>query len=456
MPHPPQETSLLNAPVPDGRSASEEVRKQVDRILAGDTLRAAEALRRLLRFLADKTFSGEADGLKEYSVGLDGLGKPSSYDPRHDAGVRLQASRLRQKLDDYYRGEGAHDPVIIELPKGGFRLSWRLRESEAPPETPVSPLPIPPQPIAPEKVPPGVWSRLAIGLALSTLVFMCVAAWLAWNRIAPARPGLSPELRAIWSPFIGSTHPLIIAFSDPLFVRFRQDDSPDILLHRRSVTNWDEESHSPEFSLLSRSLPHARAEPSYDFVMRSELVSTFVLGQFFASRRADVSVTRLGELSWQQLAENDVILLSSRFRADERQSDLPVQLAFVFSDRGIRNLKPLPGEPDMFANSMEHRGSDGESLELVSVMPGPLGRTRVISFAGNRSWAVLGAVQSLTDPAFAKIAVDRLKGGASTIPRFYQIVMKTVYRGGTAISSTCLAHRELKDGRGIGVEPGSR
>src|ERR1700761_9813147 len=101
--------------LPKVASGLDEAREQVDRILASDTLRTSEALRRLLRFLADKTFSGEADSLKEYTVGLDALGKPPTYDTRQDAGVRLQASRLRLKLEEYYRTEGRDDPLRIEM-----------------------------------------------------------------------------------------------------------------------------------------------------------------------------------------------------------------------------------------------------------------------------------------------------------------------------------------------------
>src|ERR1700733_13392341 len=60
---------------------TEAARDQIDRILASNTFHAADVLRRLLRFLADKTFAGTADDLKEYSVGLDALGKPPTYDP---------------------------------------------------------------------------------------------------------------------------------------------------------------------------------------------------------------------------------------------------------------------------------------------------------------------------------------------------------------------------------------
>src|SRR3984957_10711914 len=127
------------ASVPEVTPELEAARKQVDRILASNTLHASDVLRRLLKFLADKTFSGEADGLKEYSVGLDALGKPPTYDPRQDSGVRLQASRLRQKLDEYYRSEGRNDPLVIELPKGRFKLAWRPNSGE-----PIAAAPMPP------------------------------------------------------------------------------------------------------------------------------------------------------------------------------------------------------------------------------------------------------------------------------------------------------------------------
>src|SRR5581483_7275058 len=96
---------------------------EVERILDSNTFRNSEALRRLLRFLADKRLAGEADQLKEYSVGIDALGKPPSYDPRQDSTVRIQVGRLRQKLAEYYRTEGKRNPLIIDLPKGRFKLT---------------------------------------------------------------------------------------------------------------------------------------------------------------------------------------------------------------------------------------------------------------------------------------------------------------------------------------------
>ncbi len=112
----------------EGKVQQDEVLlSQIDRILHSEEFRSSEVLRRLLTYLADKAISGEADQLKEYVIAIDGLGKPSSYDPQHNSAVRIQVGRLRQKLAEYYRAEGKDDEVIIDLPKGRFRLTCEHR-----------------------------------------------------------------------------------------------------------------------------------------------------------------------------------------------------------------------------------------------------------------------------------------------------------------------------------------
>jgi hypothetical protein len=84
----------------------------------------------LLRYLTNLTLEGRSAELKEYTLGVTVLDRPEDYDPRIDPVVRLEARRLRLKLAEYYQQEGLDDPVIIDLPKGGyvpeFRWAWRL------------------------------------------------------------------------------------------------------------------------------------------------------------------------------------------------------------------------------------------------------------------------------------------------------------------------------------------
>jgi hypothetical protein len=97
-----------------------------------EQFRSSEVLRRLLTFLSDKAIAGEADNLKEYVLAIDGLGKSSTYDPQHNSAVRIQMGRLRQRLAEYYRTEGKNDPMIVDLPKGRFRLTFEERSSAPP------------------------------------------------------------------------------------------------------------------------------------------------------------------------------------------------------------------------------------------------------------------------------------------------------------------------------------
>src|SRR5579862_3224027 len=115
-----------------------EFQSQVDRILHSEELRSSETQRRLFRFLANKSIVGEADGLNEYAVATDGLGKPPSYDPRHNSAVRIQVGRLRQSIAEYYRTEGKQDELIIDLPKGRFKLACNPRSATVEPPPPSS------------------------------------------------------------------------------------------------------------------------------------------------------------------------------------------------------------------------------------------------------------------------------------------------------------------------------
>ena len=99
-------------------------RAQIDRILASKTFEASDVHRRLLHFLSEKSLSGEADRLKEYTIGIEAFGKPESYDPKQDSIVRLQVGRLRQKLAVYYQSEASGDPIVVTVPKGAFKLNF--------------------------------------------------------------------------------------------------------------------------------------------------------------------------------------------------------------------------------------------------------------------------------------------------------------------------------------------
>jgi hypothetical protein len=72
-----------------------------------------------------------------------------------------------------------------------------------------------------------------------------------------------------------------------------------------------------------------------------------------------------------------------------------------------------------------------------------MGRTTVVTFSSNHAWGVLGGVQSLTDPAFARVVLKRLKEFSGKIPPYYQMVFKVRYRDGTPTNASYVTHRVL-------------
>ena len=113
-----------------GRPSPESVRTQCAKILAGNGFAGSDRLSRFLRFIVEQALEGNQ--LKETLVGVEVFGRKFSYDPRLDGVVRVEAVKLRARLKEYYETEGAHDPVLIDLPKGGYLPRFEARPSPAP------------------------------------------------------------------------------------------------------------------------------------------------------------------------------------------------------------------------------------------------------------------------------------------------------------------------------------
>jgi serine/threonine-protein kinase len=115
-----------------GKDSDEKALGQLNRILSSKAFRQADRLKRFLRFVVAETISGRGDRLKEFVVGVEVFGKDTSFDPRNDPIVRVQARRLRAQLARYYREEGQEEELVIEMPKGGYAPIFRPLKSAAP------------------------------------------------------------------------------------------------------------------------------------------------------------------------------------------------------------------------------------------------------------------------------------------------------------------------------------
>jgi Tol biopolymer transport system component len=105
---------VVNEPSP------ESIRDQLGRIVASPQFLKSPKLSRFLQLIVQEALSGRSGQIKEYSVGVEVYNRPEGYDPRVDATVRVEASKLRKRLSEYYEGEGRNDAVLIAVPKGHY------------------------------------------------------------------------------------------------------------------------------------------------------------------------------------------------------------------------------------------------------------------------------------------------------------------------------------------------
>ncbi len=173
----------------------EAERAELQAVLQSHLFVRSPTLTHLLSYLCEKTFSGESDQIKEYSVGLDVFDRRDSFDQDTDSIVRVQANRLRKRLSEYYASEGAAHPVRITIPIGQYIPLFKKMDAE--PE--LSPeLLMTPQARAPDGAREAMWrsgpqQAWVVG-GVVILVLLVVAAFLTRER-----PKAQPVIRSSYT-----------------------------------------------------------------------------------------------------------------------------------------------------------------------------------------------------------------------------------------------------------------
>jgi TolB-like protein len=168
----------------------DDVREQLERILGSEAFAGAGRHSRVLRYLIERTLAGDGDQLKEYVLGTEVFDRPDSYDPRIDSIVRVEVRRLRTRLEDYYRGPGARDAVIITIPRGAYVpvFSGQVAQAAAAEPDPASASTETAMRTSSSFPPIAVGVLVAVGLAVGTLL---LSSGQSERASASTRPGIA-------------------------------------------------------------------------------------------------------------------------------------------------------------------------------------------------------------------------------------------------------------------------
>ena len=113
----------------------ELVIEALQEILSSKKFSSSPQMSAFLSYVVKETLKGNSSRIKAFTIAIDGLGKPDSFDPQRDPSVRVLAKRLRDSLDAYY-AENSNPNLTIKLNPGSYIPHFIQPEPNFPAVTP--------------------------------------------------------------------------------------------------------------------------------------------------------------------------------------------------------------------------------------------------------------------------------------------------------------------------------
>lgn len=412
-------------------------------ILRSPQFERSERLQRFLRFICELTLTGESHRINEYLIGSEVFHRGSDYSPSEDSIVRRQAHTLRQKLQEYYAGEGQNDPIRIELPVGRYVPLFRRSPAVAPEVVAPASLVSEPQPdaVAPTAAPaiasPELqrpsrkWAYATGALVAGVLVgFLLRPVGSAKGTV----PIPEPATTEIWSPWFQASGDAVICFSNPLTAvvkHFAKPLPPDTQPPRYRLHPEDEKRMIDAFHLAPSDFVYYA--PAINQTKVGEAIAGVHLTTLLAKHGVQVRTTQSRFLSWEALRKDNLILMGhseANQWLEPLLKEYPFRLVVTTDEhpRGIINVKPARGEPAEYkiAYSQSENEADRE-YALVSMIPGVDRSRRLLLINGLNSQATQIATEYMTSENTLNQLLGRLKTAAPrhTGPWYFQVVMRT-------------------------------
>jgi hypothetical protein len=334
-----------------------EILAALERVLASDGFAGSAQLSRFLRYAVEQGIRGTTAQLKESVIGVAVFNRGTGYDPKTDPVVRVEARRLRAKLEAFYAGPGAEDPVRILLPKGGYAPQFEAVHAPA---------------AVPGVEPTGRTFRL-LWIAVPALLLLAMLGAIGYYLQSPER-----VVERFWSSILDSDKPALAIPADSALVMLEN-------LSHRPVSLGGYMSGEYRAQLSSQSgLDHALlydlAGRRYTSIADLEFVSR--ISHRVETRRRGLLTRYARDVRVEDLKQRNVILLGARMSNPwvelfEKDATLRLDDDPATGAMKIRNLAPAAGEAreitmssaemrnDIYGIVTYHRNREGSGIAMI-------------------------------------------------------------------------------------------
>lgn len=409
-------------------SEREQFLLQIDKLVSSPVLHGSESLCKLLRYLAKHALDHPGSPIKEYQIATEVFGRSGDFDPQLDSMVRVQAGRLRGKLSEYYNSNGTDDPVIVELPKGSYILTFHQR---------VPPTARAHTDAATENTWEGVrvgqshrqWVVASVSLAVLLLVAAGVILTLISSRNA-AQAGVQEvapaAFRLFWNGFVSGQEEPWVIFSNAAFVG------------------------RPETGM--RYYDNGRDKGSFildHYTGVGEVLAVHELDRVFGLLHRQIRVKRGSLFSLDDAKNNNLIFIGSPFE-NLTLLELPGTEEFIFQrmvsgprkgDEAIVNVRPQPGESKEYFPSPGNAAPLTEDYALVGLVKGLNPGQAVLILAGTTTIGTQAAVEFVCRQSSVEELLLRLPVSQTGQLKPFEAVIRVKVTRGVPVGTELVALR---------------
>jgi hypothetical protein len=430
MPHPALEAE-------ESGSLSADPRWQlVERIVASEVFAKSDRLCTFLSYICELSLNGRANEINEVNIGIRLFGRPD-FDPSIDGIVRSHASRMRQRLEQYFEEAGAAESIRLTIPKGSYVPLFKNISVAPEPEQPeiVHTISLPAVGEGPTHPGKPVWV-LSVALCLSSLVIAVLLFLLHHKSLAlPAHT----EHHPLWAMlFGGGRHATVVCSDTSIAV---QQDLTGKKVNLPEYLNGSYRMSSPVPGDTNSDIFRDLAARRYTAVADVGILLRFYKLPGIAPDRIQFRYTR--DLSADILKEGSTVLIGSIY-SNPWVGPFESRMNFVFRDdprqhmSSIVNRSPKPGELPQYDYSRADRSQ--QVYAVVALQPNLRRSGNVLILEGTSMAGTEAAADFVFDDALLLPFLDRIANKDGSIP-YFEVLLQSTNMNGSASQLQVLGYR---------------
>ena len=406
-----------------------EVRREIEHVLSSSVFRGSKRCHDFTNYVCAKTLQGASGTLKERTIAIDVFGRRTNEAFGDDNIVRVGAREVRKRLALYYTGEGAEDPVRIELPTGTYVPVFRYQSgksysmAEAPAVKEVSAAP---GPGARGHNRGRAWIVAGALAAITISVF-----WLQ-----PARH-LSNGFDSFWRPAFDSSAPILLVMPHPIVYH----PSSRALLLDEQLNGKPELATARPINIPPRRLDGSDFVPVLNqYVGLGDAVAANDVSSVFERHNRTPQLRVADKLDFNDLYGSTVILIGGSF-SNRWTAEITKGLRYQFRFEGQSKPWIVDSQSDRkwgLAAMTEDRRTP-EDYILICRMPDAQTGKLMVVVAGLAVFGTEAGGKILSDPKLLQPLLQNLPKGWES--RNLEAVMKVQVVGdGPALPSLVAVH----------------